>query len=157
VRIQRGSERLSFQFIGAGQISERNLDGGEKFMLGGPAGVRAYPSGEASGDQGFKTSLDAKYALLTATKVGDIGATVFYDYGYIQQNKDSMGANMTTPNNYTLKGWGLGLETNASGKFNVKALWAKPIGDNPAASVTGNNSDGKPNESRWWLQGSVNF
>ena len=39
------------------QLSSKNLDSSEKFTLGGIGGVEAYPSGEASGDEGRKISL----------------------------------------------------------------------------------------------------
>jgi hemolysin activation/secretion protein len=42
-----GNIRLS------GQWSHKNLDSSEKFSLGGANGVRAYPTGEALGDQGW--------------------------------------------------------------------------------------------------------
>jgi hypothetical protein len=37
-----------------GQQASKNLDSSEKFVLGGINGVRAYPQGEASGDEGYK-------------------------------------------------------------------------------------------------------
>ena len=40
----------------AGQLADKNLDTAEKFYLGGPGGVRAYPQGEATGDQGYRLS-----------------------------------------------------------------------------------------------------
>lgn len=108
LRIQRGTEKLSFQFLGSAQIAQKNLDSSEKFSLGGPSGVRAYPGGEASGDEGYKYSLDAKYVLATATSVGDILGSVFYDYGRVRQYNDVGNISMSTPNIYSLSGWGIG-------------------------------------------------
>ncbi len=45
------------------QLSSGNLDSSSKFSLGGPAGVRAYPVGEGSGDQGLQLSLEARRAM----------------------------------------------------------------------------------------------
>src|SRR5882724_1652205 len=51
-RLQALTRTLSL-FVGvAGQRSSQNLDNAEKFSLGGADGVRAYPSGEASVDEG---------------------------------------------------------------------------------------------------------
>lgn len=156
VRIQRGTDRLSFQGLLAGQYAQTNLDGGEKFMLGGPAGVRAYPAGEASGDHGYRFSLDAKYALATGTRIGDIVISTFYDYGKIWQYENTALINGLTNNSYDLAGWGLGLDVVATGKYTLKTGWAKAIGRNPGA-VDGNNSDGLSHQSRFWLMGNVSF
>jgi len=157
VRIQRGTERITFQGLLAGQYAQKNLDGSEKFMLGGPAGVRAYPAGEASGDHGYRLSLDAKYVLATATKVGDVVISTFYDYGRIWQYEDPSLISNLTNNSYDLAGWGLGLDVVAAGKYTIKAGWAKAIGSNPGRSDTGNNSDGLSHQSRFWLMGNVSF
>jgi hemolysin activation/secretion protein len=157
VRIQRGTERLSFQGLLAGQYAQTNLDGGEKFMLGGPTGVRAYPAGEASGDHGYRFSVDAKYALATGTRIGDIVLSTFYDYGKIWQYENTSLINGLTNNSYDLAGWGLGLDVVASGKYTLKAGWAKAIGSNPGQSADGNNSDGLSHQSRFWLMGNVSF
>ena len=157
LRIQRASERISLQFLGSAQWANKNLDGSEKLSLGGPAGVRAYPVGEAIGDEGYKFSIDAKYVLATGTKVGDLIGSIFYDQGMIHQYKrPDLITDMSTPNAYSLSGWGLGIDAIAAGKFQVKLGWAKAIGTNPALS-SGNNSDGKSNRSRYWLLGMVTF
>ena len=157
LRIQRATERISFQFLGSAQWANKNLDGSEKLSLGGPTGVRAYPSGEASGDEGYKYSVDAKYVLATGTSFGDIIGSIFYDHGLVHQYKrPELITSMETPNVYSLSGWGLGLDAIAAGKFQLKLGWAKAIGSNPGAS-SGNNSDGKSNRSRYWLLGMVTF
>jgi hemolysin activation/secretion protein len=157
LRIQRIDERFSLQVLAAGQLAQKNLDGSEKFSLGGPAGVRAYPGGEGTGDDGYKVSVDLKYVLATGTVIGDIVPSIFYDYGRIHQNHDVMNIAMTTPNTYSLSGWGLAVEVAAAGKYTVKATWAKAIGSNPAISASGNNSDGKSNTSRVWVIGNISF
>jgi hemolysin activation/secretion protein len=61
LRIQRVNEKLNLQLLANAQFADKNLDSSEKLSLGGATGVRAYPSGEASGDEGRKLSVDAKY------------------------------------------------------------------------------------------------
>lgn len=156
LRIQRGTEKLSFQFLGSAQLAQKNLDSSEKFSLGGPSGVRAYPGGEASGDEGYKYSLDAKYVLATATSVGDILGSVFFDYGRIRQYNDVGAISMTTPNTYSLSGWGVGLDLIAAGKFTVKGGWAHVLGGNRGES-SGKDSDGRNDSSRYWLLANVQF
>ncbi len=156
VRIQRGTDHLSFQFIYNQQWAYTNLDGAEKMILGGPAGVRAYPPGEASGDEGHRFSLDAKYVFATASKFGDIVGSIYYDYGQIHQY-DRPSLVSVDQNSYSLEGWGLGLDVMSAGKYSLKTGWAKKIGGNPGESTEGKDSDGLSRDSRWWLQGTVYF
>jgi hemolysin activation/secretion protein len=69
LRIQRVTEKLNLQLLANAQFANKNLDSSEKLSLGGATGVRAYPSGEASGDEGRKISLDAKYNLKSGTNL----------------------------------------------------------------------------------------
>ena len=156
LRIQRGTERLSFQFLADAQIANKNLDSSEKFSLGGPTGVRAYPGGEGSGDEGYKVSLDAKYSLITGSDFGDVLGSVFYDYGKVRQFKDTGMIAMTTPNHFALSGWGVGLDLVASGKYSVKVGWAHVLGGNSGSS-TGLDGDGRNESSRYWLLATTSF
>ena len=52
-RLQHIDDRLSLYLSYSRQWATKNLDSSEKFSLGGPYGVRAYPVGEASGDDGW--------------------------------------------------------------------------------------------------------
>ena len=157
LRIQRVTEKLNLQLLANAQFANKNLDSSEKLSLGGATGVRAYPSGEASGDEGRKVSIDAKYNVKSGTKFGDIIASVFYDYGKIRQYKDTLDITMTTPNEYSLEGWGVALDLIAAGKYNVKVGWSDAIGGNPGKTSSGNNSDGKGDLSRFWFLASMQF
>jgi len=157
LRIQRVTEKFNLQLLANAQFANKNLDSSEKLSLGGATGVRAYPSGEASGDEGRKVSIDAKYNVKSGTKFGDIIASVFYDYGKIRQYKDTLDITMTTPNEYSLEGWGVALDLIAAGKYNVKVGWADAIGGNPGKTSSGNNSDGKGDLSRYWFLASMQF
>ena len=157
LRIQRVTEKLNLQLLANAQFSNKNLDSSEKLSLGGATGVRAYPSGEASGDEGRKISLDAKYNLKSGTRFGDIIASVFYDYGKIRQYKDTLDISMTTPNEYSLEGWGVALDLISAGKYNVKVGWADAIGGNPGKTSEGKNSDGRGDLSRYWFLASAQF
>ena len=157
LRIQRVTEKLNLQLLANAQFSNKNLDSSEKLSLGGATGVRAYPSGEASGDEGRKISLDAKYNLKSGTRFGDIIASVFYDYGKIRQYKDTLDISMTTPNEYSLEGWGVALDLISAGKYNVKVGLADAIGGNPGKTSEGKNSDGRGDLSRYWFLASAQF
>ncbi|OHC66600.1 MAG: hypothetical protein A2040_00605 [Rhodocyclales bacterium GWA2_65_19] len=81
-RLQAASERLAFFGAYSQQFTNKNLDASEKFSLGGPNGVRAYPQGEGAGDQGYFASLEARYRLpLEDSLPGTVVLAGFYDFG----------------------------------------------------------------------------
>ena len=155
-RIQEISDKLNLQILASAQKVDKNVDSSEDFSLGGPTAIRAYPSGEAAGDEGFRVSVDAQYDLISGSKFGDIILSSFYDYGEIKQYKDTHDIVMTSPNEYSLEGWGVALDFLTMNRFNLKVIWADAIGDNPGKTL-GNNSDGKNNSSRIWAMARFSF
>src|SRR5262249_40951483 len=59
-RLQRLGQTLFLYAALVGQVASKNLDSSEKFGLGGPFGVRAYPTGEATGDEGLLVNLELR-------------------------------------------------------------------------------------------------
>ena len=157
-RIQQLPEKFTLNFVGDAQFASKNLDTSEKMSLGGPSGVRAYPSGEASGDEGYRYSLDLRYSLGNFPYFGDITPLIFYDYGRIKQykNKD-VSTSSVTNNEYSLSGYGLGLEAANSNNFSLKFIAAHTNGSNPGASTQGNDSDGRKDNTRYWVLANFNF
>ena len=154
--IQKVSTNLNLKTFGLAQLSNKNLDSSEKLSLGGVSGVRAYPSGEASGDQGYKFSTELQTNLSSLINV-DVLASVFYDYGKIQQYKDPSNITLTTPNKYSLSGWGVAFDFYPKSDILIKAGWSQTIGNNDGKSSAGMNSDGKADSSRVWLVLSYEF
>ena len=150
--IHRFTEKINFKYYGSLQYASKNLDSSEKMSLGGISGVRAYPSGEASGDEGYKLSLEVQYDLSKPDMDFDLIGTLFYDYGRIRQYKDSSNISLTTPNEYSLSGWGVSFDLIANERVKLNLGWAKAIGDNDGQSSSGNNSDGRGGSSRAWFQ-----
>jgi hemolysin activation/secretion protein len=144
-RIQRIDNKLSLNFNADAQFSSKNLDSSEKMSLGGASGVRAYPVGEASGDEGYKYSLDIKYNLGNFGFLENSFGSVFYDYGRIRQykNKD-ISTSVVNNNEYSISGYGVSFDSFISNILSVKLVLAHTIGSNPgASSPQGNDSDGK--------------
>jgi len=143
-RIQRIDNKLSLNFNADAQFSSKNLDSSEKMSLGGASGVRAYPVGEASGDEGYKYTLDIKYNLGNVGFLENFGS-IFYDYGRIKQYKDkSISTSTVTNNEYSISGYGLSFDTSISNFLSTTLILARTIGSNPgASSPQGNDSDGK--------------
>lgn len=102
-RLQRISNSTLISITLNGQQASKNLDSSEKFSLGGPTGVRAYPSGEASGDEGFKGTVELRHSWNANWQ-----STLFYDFGSITRiNKTPFGA--AASNSKNLAGVGIGL------------------------------------------------
>lgn len=84
LRLQRLTDRFSLYAQLQGQWASGNLDSVEKLGLGGAHGVRAYPQGEASGDQGWLANLELRYAPARSWQLA-----TFLDHGEVRLNKDA--------------------------------------------------------------------
>ena len=159
LRIQRIVERLDLQILGSMQFASQNLDSSEKFTLGGIGGIRAFPSGEASGDEGRKVGIDLRYKPNSSyiNLFDNMQYGLFYDYGNIKQYKDLLNISMTTPNKYSLKGWGAFLDMFSGNDYSLKLGVADSISGNPGKTSSGNNSDGKDDTWRYWFLGVYNL
>lgn len=134
-----------------GQWASKNLDSSEKFSLGGAGGVRAFPSGEASGDEGMVLTLETRTRLpvLQDYLPGQMQLVGFVDTGVVTLNKNPWDAAMPI-NGRRLSGVGLGINYFGTNNLMVKASWAFKVGDESATSV--------PDASgRFWLQVNKSF
>lgn len=121
-----------------GQWANKNLDASEKFSLGGPNGVRAYPVGEAAGDEGLLGRLELRKYL--GHYHGAIAeGTLFADGGRVRVNKNPWDA---SENHLTRYGYGAGLNVYHRDLVMNASLAFSP-GDDP----TSDERDSK----RFWL------
>lgn len=141
-----------------GQLSDKNLDPSQKFYLGGAYGVRAYPTSEGSGSEGFIFNAELRKELPR-----NFTLSGFYDFGYAKQyvdNTTTLGNSITTGNTknaFNLKGYGLSLSWAGPFRSNFTGLWARRIGSNPNPQTTGTDSDGSHTDNFYWLQANINF
>jgi hemolysin activation/secretion protein len=142
VRVQNLTRRLQLYAAVSGQLASKNLDPVEQFSLGGPLGVRAYPTGEAPGDEGILGTFEARYALPIPGFPGVTQAVAFVDSGSIQINKSPYAP---VPNHRTLTGAGVGVNVFAREGLTLNASYAWSLGDESAAGETGHSSQG-------WIQ-----
>jgi len=99
-----------------GQTASKNLDSAEKFSLGGPYGVRAYPAAEASGDAGYVLNAELRWALRAGS--GSLTLIGFYDYGHSRINRNPTPADV---NNTTHRaGYGVGLDWLRPGTLSLR-------------------------------------
>lgn len=127
----------------SGQLADSNLDSSENFSLAGPSGVRAYPVGEVSGNEGSLVQLELRYRL------GQLSPYAFYDYGRVQADTNRVDGqdNPTT----SLGGAGLGVRFDYAGfSLDASAAW-RTQGSRPADE---NESDSQP---RFWLSATYAF
>lgn len=142
----------------SGQLAGNNLDPAEKFQLGGPNGVRAYPVGEAFGDSGYLANLELRRSL-GSTPLGELTLLGFFDLGGITQYHNTWSGWSTgnRPNSYTLKGYGIGASLMKTDVASLKAVLAKKSGSNPNPTVNDTDSDGTDKSARIWIMGTVSF
>lgn len=151
-RLQKISDNMTLLLALNGQVGSRNLTSAEKFSLGGPTGVRAYPTGEALGDTGYVFQGELRW-ILPGLKVanGDVGLSAFYDEGWarLQRNYVTPVGTITAANinNRALNGVGLGASVGKDGDFDVRASAAWTIEHDAAISDTA------PRRPRLWVQG----
>jgi len=136
----------------SGQVAGKNLDSSEHFYLGGPSGVRAYPSSEGGGADGTIFNLDLLWRLGQGITVG-----AFYDYGEVQVNHNNSYTGSLALNKYSLRGAGLSLAWLGPRGTAVSATWAQRIGNNPNATAAGNDQDGSLVRDRVWLEATLTF
>jgi hemolysin activation/secretion protein len=132
------------------QWAGKNLDSSEKFALGGPQGVRAYPGGEGSGDEAWLLNLEWRQELERDWRV----------VGFVDVGEVTLRRNPFTPglmNRYMLSGGGATLAWTPVPGSQVSATVASRFGNNPARDATGRDSDNRPARTQLWLQGSANF
>jgi hemolysin activation/secretion protein len=156
-RIQRLNSTFSLYGGINAQIASKNLDSAEKFALGGATGVRGYPSGEGTGDEGYVAQIELRADLPIEGSVQWQGF-MFYDNGAVRVNNRNFIVGGLVPNSYYLSSWGLGLNITRTGVFQIRALWAKKVGDNEGATPPNfNDVDGRKGKSRLWFQAVTQF
>lgn len=133
-RQQNLSASVSLYAAINGQLASKNLDASEKMGLGGSGGVRAYPSGEAYGDQGYTLNLETRMLLpaLPERWPGRLQWITFVDHGSVTLSKHPWAAG---PRRRTLSGAGFGLNWAGNGGVAISATVARKLGDAPALSA----------------------
>jgi hemolysin activation/secretion protein len=143
----------------SGQVASRNLDSSEKFLLGGFNGIRAYPEGEAAGDEAWLARVDWVIPLGLAELSGRAAVRAFVDNGAIWINDSTRGglADPGVSNHYSLSGAGLGFSWTWPQGWAFSAYVASKLGNNPGRSASGNDADGKDSRVRGWISAEWGF
>jgi hemolysin activation/secretion protein len=117
---QLGFGPSSLYLRASAQMTGDNLDSYEKFALGGPYSVRAYPSGETLADKAVLVSAEWRQALPAIWGRG-LDGIVFYD-----RARGSLDAQPWTDgnNHVTLSGFGVGLNCRVTDRTQLSSTLA---------------------------------
>ena len=147
-RQQTIAQQWSLYGAVSGQSAIKNLDSSEKFTLGGPYGVRAYPAAEAAADEGVVANVELRYLLPQTLLPGEWMLLGFVDAGRARINKDPLPTD--SDNVRTLYANGIGLNWAGYKGVNLRSSLAW----SGAESMQADSSDRNP---RLYLQMSMGF
>ena len=136
----------------SGQTANSNLDSAEKFAASGPNGVRAYPSTEASGDDGVLVSVEWRHQYRD-----DLQTAIFYDTAQITRDHVSNTGSLA-PNSFSLSGVGASVSWGKASSILIRGIVAWRVGSNPVRNLaTDLDSDGFKRDPRIWLTALKTF
>ncbi len=150
LRRQDLNDRTYLLLSARGQYAFNNLDSSEHFSLGGPYGVRAYPTSEASGDTGYLTRAELRWLLPLGAKDQQLHLASYLEHGGVWINKDSS-LNPGAKNHRNLQGIGLGLIWSRYEDWFLRADYAWKLGSEEPTSDTSHTG------GRFWIRGGVYF
>lgn len=159
-RLQNVVPRVTAYFNVQGQVANRNLDSTQKFYPTGPSALRAYPSGEASADQGALGQAELRYTLPLPMRGASVQLAAFYDRAQVWLHRKTYGVPIDTVsgrNSYALHGAGVGATVNLTPGASIRASWARPLGDNPGRAARQDPGQETTKRSRIWVQAGFQF
>ena len=135
-RLQQLHDRLALYLTYGYQWAGKNLDASEKLSLGGPFGVRAYPTGEASGDEGWNGMAELRWNLHAEEGERNVYQLIaFVDGGSVSEYKNPPPAE-TGPNRRSLYGAGVGVNWSHEDNWAARLHYAWKLGSEDAQSDT---------------------
>ena len=154
-RLQRITRKVALFGSLRGQFASYNLDSSQKFIMGGPTGIRAYPVGEAPGDEGHTLTLEARCDMPFMPSWAATQLIGFVDAGWVKLHRSPWPGSVTSAsgkNEYLLSGAGVGINMGKPGLYSIRASYAHKVGPNEGRSVSGNDADNLSDDGRFWLQ-----
>lgn len=146
-RVQTLSPATELALSFSAQIPGKNLTSAEKMSVGGPGGVRAYSTSEATGDRGQLLNLELRHNYSAQWQ-----ASAFVDAAQTTINH-TLWTGALKPgesNKRSIAGAGLGLQWSDGKSIRIKAQLATRLGSEAATAD-------KNSRTRLWLQGSIAF
>ena len=134
--LQALNKHWNFHTTLSWQQANKFLDGSEKMNIGGINGVRAYSSGDGSGDKGILSRTE----LIYQTKIKGLSLNAFFDIGSVGNKSKSLN---------TIKGYGVGVNYQKPNDYFIQFTYARKIGFNE------NVSSDKDKGKIWFIVGKV--
>jgi hemolysin activation/secretion protein len=109
-----------------GQLASKNLDSYHKMSLGGSSAVRAYASGESSGDHAVIGTAELRYLYAFEIFGSPTSARLsgFYDLGWAQINANPLASSTATSNTATRGGYGIEMNLYWAETIGLQVFWA---------------------------------
>ena len=148
-RHQNINERSYLLLSAYGQYAFTPLDSSEHFSLGGPYGVKAYPTSEGSGDSGYITRAEYRWLIPLEAYDQQLQLAFYAEHGgvWIARN----GGDSGTKNHRNLQGAGIGIIWQRWQDWFIRADYAWKLGAEDPVSDTSHNN------GRFWIRGGFYF
>jgi len=145
-RLQTLTDKLRLTLTYTGQLAADNLDSSEKFSVGGITGVRAYPPGEAAGDDVHLLQIELRYDA-GSWRGGRLAPLLFLDHAQSHLNH-RLWDGFNGKNVRHLSDFGVGTEWAIPGAWFVRGWYAHKLGGEAATA--------EPDRAaRLWLQAGL--
>lgn len=140
----------SFLLLSAyGQYAFTPLDSSEHFSLGGPYGVKAYPTSEGSGDSGYITRAEYRWLIPVEAHDQQLQLAFYVEHGGVWIDRN--GGNSGSKNHRNLQGLGVGIIWQRWQDWFIRADYAWKLGGEDPVSDTSHNN------GRFWIRGGFYF
>lgn len=150
-RLQNVATDVALYVAYSQQWASKNLDTAEKMSLGGATGVRAYPQGEASVDEGYVATAELRFNLgnLGFSELpGQVGFSAFVDSGRGRTDKTPLATN--TANWQGRSGAGFGLTWGQPDDFLVRLSTAWRLSNQGATADVNRTPRVLLNATKWF-------
>lgn len=132
-----------------GQYAFTPLDSSEHFSLGGPYGVKAYPTSEGSGDSGYITRAEYRWLIPVEAHDQQLQLAFYAEHGGVWIDRN--GGNSGSRNHRNLQGLGVGIIWQRWQDWFIRADYAWKLGGEDPVSDTSHNN------GRFWIRGGFYF
>lgn len=113
-------------------LANKNLDGSEDFSIGGANGIKVYPDGELSAENGYLFNIEGKYKLPNINELSNT-VGIFYDRGRAFMANNTVGFESKS-----LQDIGVGYYTNYKNFFGkLQVAWtanSEAVSSEPASN-----------------------
>lgn len=148
-RHQNINERSYLLLSAYGQYAFTPLDSSEHFSLGGPYGVKAYPTSEGSGDSGYITRAEYRWLIPLEAHDQQFQLAFYAEHGGVWIDRN--GGDSGTKNHRNLQGAGIGIIWQRWQDWFIRADYAWKLGAEDPVSDTSHNN------GRFWIRGGFYF